>query len=127
MVMSDYPKHVKRALRKLAEAAYEAETRRVLSELVQSFDAWRAGNIDVWELDRRIHVYHNGEAREIHKFYNTPRVDMLVGYAIVHGMISEDSVPAELAPYLERQIAFYHHLDRENQAGTSLEQHDEEG
>ncbi len=55
---------------------------------------------------------------EIYKFYNTPRADMLVGYAIVHNIISEDSVTAELAPCLERQNAFYRNPERQNQAGS---------
>jgi hypothetical protein len=36
---------------------------------------------------------------------------MLVAYAIVRGIISQESVPAERGPYLERPLAFYRSMD----------------
>ncbi len=112
MAMPEYPKSVKRSLRALAGMAFEEEMRRALSDLAQSFDAWRAGQIDVWELDQQVHKYHNGPARELYKLYNDSPVDMAVAYAIVRGIIGRESVPAEMEPYLERPLAFYRSLEQ---------------
>ncbi len=125
MSMPDYPKSVKRSLRELAGVAYEEEMRRALRQLAESFDAWRAGEIDVWDLDRRIHKYHNGPARELYKQYNESRVDMLVAYAIMRGIISQETVPTELGPYLERPLAFYRSMEQRSPSDSTLEQSDE--
>jgi hypothetical protein len=93
MSMPDYPKVVKQSLRELAGVAYEEEMRRALGQLAQSFDAWRDDQIDVWELDQRIHTYHNGPARELYKQYNESRVDMLLAYAISAGSSARRASP----------------------------------
>jgi hypothetical protein len=125
--MHDYPKRIKRALRELAGEAYEQEMKREVSQLAESFDKWRAGKIDVWELDHRIHQYHNGPARELYNQYNVPsQIDMLVAYAIVRGIISEDRVPEELWPYLDRQLEFYRRLEQRYQIQLSSEKADNE-
>jgi hypothetical protein len=123
--MPDYPKSAKRSLRELAWMAYEQEMRSALRQLGESFDAWRAGQIDIWELDQRIHKYHNGPARELYNQYNESRVDMLVAYAIVRGIIRQDRVPAELGPYLERPLAFYRSLEQRSPADSPVKQSDE--
>lgn len=107
MTMREYPKSVRRSLRALAAMAYEEEMRRALSELAQGFDAWRAGKIDVWELNQQIHEYHNGPSRELYNQYGESHVDLLVASAIVRGIISRESVPAEVAPYLEPLLASF--------------------
>ncbi len=125
MNMPDYPKAVKRSIRELVGVAYEEEMRRALGQLAQSFDGWRAGQIDVWELDQRIHTYHNGPARDLYKLYNESRLDMLVAYAIVRGIISADSVPAELRPYLERPLAFYRSMEQRGPVDLPADQSEE--
>ncbi len=92
-MMLEYPKHIKRAIRELAGVAYEEEMKRELGQLAQGFDDWRAGKIDVWELHRRIHKYHDGPARALYNQYNESHQDMLVAYAIVRGVISQERVP----------------------------------
>jgi hypothetical protein len=77
----------------------------------------RAGTIDLWELDQRIHKYHDGPARELYKQYNESRVDMVVAYAIVRGIITQDRVPAKLEPYLEAPLAFYRSMEQRDRTG----------
>jgi hypothetical protein len=45
----------------------------------------------------------------------------------VHEIISQDKIPAELWPYLERPLAFYRSLKKRNPADSAVEQSDEEG
>jgi hypothetical protein len=110
--MLKYPKHIERRMREVARIAYAEEMKRALGELAGSFDAWREGKIDVWELHRRVHAYHNGPARDLYGQYGEDvPVDMLVAYALVRGVIGEDIVPDELWPYLERPLAFYRQME----------------
>jgi hypothetical protein len=126
-MMLDYPKRIKRAIRELAAVAYEEEMKRELGQLAQGFDAWRAGTIDLWELHRRIHKYHDGPARQLYNTYNESHQDMLVAYAIVRGVISEERVPAELWQYLERPLAFYRSMEQRGRAGASAAEDGDEG
>lgn len=53
--MTDYPKPIKKLLRKYLAEAYEAELKRELTKLDRSFAEWRAGKIGSGELSYRVH------------------------------------------------------------------------
>ena len=76
-----------KVLRKLAALAYERELGESLAELGKGFDDWRAGEIDVWQLNDHIHRYHDGDSRDLWKKYNHLSPEELVGYAATIGSL----------------------------------------
>ncbi len=103
----ELPKPIKKALRSLCHLAHEAELRRALEELSKDFALWKAAKIDSFALSDRIHKFHNGPNREIYLRY-TSGLDLcfLVGHAVHEGLITRDSVPKEVFPYLENSLSF---------------------
>lgn len=108
--MTDYPKPIKKLLREYLAEAYEAELQRELTKLDRSFAEWRAGKISSKELSYRVHQYETGPSRELYKRYNGIQPDMMVAYAIVVGILSEEEVPAELLEAIGRPLSFYRSL-----------------
>ena len=74
MHLSDLPKPIKKAFRAIIASAHEAELRRALEGVRESFEEWEAGNIDSFELADRIHTFHSEANREIFLRY-TGRLD----------------------------------------------------
>ena len=102
-------KQLKRAFRELAGRAYAEELRRALLPLAESFDAWRAGRLDVWELNDRIHEFHQGPARSLWNRYAdtgsmTPAV---VAHAIATGILDRSTVPPEVLDHLANAIGMF--------------------
>lgn len=108
--MTDYPKAVKRQLRELARRAYERELAGELNLLAQRFDAWRDGKISTSDLCEAIDRFHDGPSRELYARYDTPMLDVAVGYALATGTLQEADVPAEVRPYLVNAVALYRSL-----------------
>ena len=107
-IRNDFPKPIKKALRALSTQAEEAELRRALEPLSRDFDLWRAGKIDSFELAHRIHVFHDGPNRKIFNFYDSRLdLDFIVARALHEGLISKDSISNEVAPYVEKCLAFF--------------------
>lgn len=113
--MADYPKPIKKLLREYLTEAYEAELKRELTKLDQSFAEWRVGKISSGELSYRVHQYETGPSRELYKRYNGDLPDMMVAYAIAAGILSEAEVPAELLEALSRPLSFYQSLKERNE------------
>jgi hypothetical protein len=101
-----YPKHIKRQLRKLADQAHERELAQALSQLAANFDAWRAGEINAFELNHLIHKHHQGPARKLYGIYNDLEPDLLVGRAVVMGLLPEDAISEEIWPYIQNAVDF---------------------
>jgi hypothetical protein len=107
---SDYPKSIKRLIRKYLEEAYERELHRELCKLDQSFTEWREGSIDNGELSYRIHLYETKPSRELWKRYNYGDEGTTLAYLIVAGVLDRNEIPPELLEALERPLSFYQSL-----------------
>jgi hypothetical protein len=105
--MEQTPKHIKRALRKLAAAAHEVELRRALVPLQAAFDRWARGELSSGELTDEIHQLHQGPARELFTRYNSGILEAVVAYAIVSGFIDSSGVAPEVLSHLDRALVFY--------------------
>lgn len=109
--MSTNPNRPSKALRKqLMEQvgrARKVELTAALGELAGQFDRWRAGELDVDDLDQAVHRYHNGTARLIWRRYEDADRDpeLLVARAVVRGLIARESLSpeilAQIAPILD--------------------------
>ena len=100
-------KRVGKELREISAKAYQIQLDEELAKLAQDFDDWRNHKIDGFELKDKIHKFHQGPARDLWKFYNYSKPDMLVAYAIVAGHIPESEVSDGAMQALENAIEFY--------------------
>lgn len=78
-----------RHFRRLADKAYEIELSKSVTDLYEQFLKWRSGDITVWDLSDMIHKFHDGESRELYKFYALGKnYQYQVARAIHNGCIS---------------------------------------
>ncbi|MBW2689292.1 MAG: hypothetical protein JRC99_05110 [Deltaproteobacteria bacterium] len=106
--MSDMTKSQKKHLRQLAGQCYEKEMTLVLESLYEDFKKWEKSEITPWDLNDKIHQYHDGTARELYKLYeglNDPRVAL--AQAVAKGIIKIEDVPENCRPLLTDLIDFY--------------------
>jgi hypothetical protein len=96
-----YPKAVRRALRELAAKAHEVELGRELGKLEAEFAHWRSGELDAFELNGRIHAFHQGPSRELYSKYQALSPDTLVCLAVCRGGFQESDLPAEVLQHLQ--------------------------
>jgi len=98
----------KREIRKLEGVAYEREMADAVSKLQAEFERWRQGEMDVFELNERIHKFHDGISRELYKKYAMAgsAVEWVVASAVVNGIVKESEVDPAALEYLQRYIEF---------------------
>ena len=60
MGLRSFSKAQKREVRRLAGLAHERELAAAVDNLRAQFERWRAGEFDVFELNERIHQFHDG-------------------------------------------------------------------
>ncbi len=107
--MGEYDKRIKRALRELLGLAHERELSVELQKLADKFDAWRRSELDAFELDRAIHLHHNGAAKEVWKRYNPPShmIDLVVAHAVARRIIEKHEVPDHVLEAMAETIEQY--------------------
>ncbi|MGL5514959.1 MAG: hypothetical protein ACRDBM_17230 [Sporomusa sp.] len=92
-----YSKKVKKQMRELVGIAYERELRQELEKLAAQFQLWQQSKINTFDLEHRIHQFHNGPARVLYNRYTDLPAEMVLPYALSHGLISEGECPDEIA------------------------------
>ncbi|MCL7489601.1 MAG: hypothetical protein M8357_15655 [Desulfobulbaceae bacterium] len=94
-------KSTKKRLKQLTAIAHGRELTAALKELRPSFGDWQDGEIDSFELNDRIHTFHQETSREIWKRYipGTPS-GMQVARALALGFLTEEEVGQELVEKL---------------------------
>jgi hypothetical protein len=103
-----YNKPTRKRLRQLAGIAHERELAGALQKLHEQFGEWKVQKIDAFELNDRIHQFHQKTAREIWKMYiNAVNEDMLVARALKLGILTADEVGQELVEQLGPLIDFW--------------------
>jgi hypothetical protein len=106
--MIDLPKPIKRQLRELSTQAYERELSHALDKLSTQFDDWQAGKIGPWELTEVIHKFHDGQARDLFKLYESaPDLRPVIARAVAEGILTQEDVPGSVWPYIESVVEFY--------------------
>jgi len=77
--------------------AHERELGTAMEQLEGDFKRWRAGDIDVFELDQRIHRHHQGPSREFWKRYaSSSDWELLLPAALHRGVLSVEDFPDDL-------------------------------
>lgn len=106
--MRDLSKPVRKAILDLAALAYERELSTELSKLRVKFDAWERGETDAFELERAIHAFHNGAARELFNRYSSESMqDHVVAHAVIGGVILESEVPEIARDHISGLVAIF--------------------
>ena len=90
-------KRQRRELRELQGLAWERELGAALENLQEDFRSWRKGDISPFELNDRIHRFHNGRSRDLFNTY-AGSLDMFwLESVVVRGVIEESEVIRGLA------------------------------
>jgi hypothetical protein len=101
-------KKQKKHLKELSDRCYELEMSEALNELFEHFQKWKKGEIDVWDLNKRIHQHHDGAARSLYKFYEMVRNPQnAVAHGVVKGIIEMDDIQKDCHPFVERLVEFH--------------------
>jgi len=101
-------KSQKRQLRELVDIAYERDLSRCLNEVKNSFDKWENNEITAWDVNDKIHQFHNDIARELYNSYvgiNDPI--MSVAFGIRQGVIDISEVNIQCVPIIEEILALF--------------------
>ncbi len=108
-MLVEVPKHIKRQVREWAGIAHERDLRKALGELRAQFDLWERGEIDAFELNERVHRFHQDTSREIWKRYATTHLEPAVASAVAAGVLRKEELPSELLQHIDGLIEFYEH------------------
>jgi len=106
--MREMTKAQRRHLNELAGRAYESELSRAIDSVQQEIQKWKNNEISCWDVDQKIHSYHDEEARSLYKTYvmlKEPRV--AVAQAIAKGILDISEVKEECRSLLDDLIAYY--------------------
>ena len=107
--MQEVPKHIKRQVREWAGIAHDRDLRKALGELRAQFGPWERGEIDSFELNERVHRFHEETSREIWKRYATTHLEPAVASAVAAGVLHREELPPELLQHISGLIEFYEH------------------
>ena len=92
-----YAKIIRKKLRELADLAHERELSSAMETLDCHFTRWRRQEINCFELNDRIHSFHQKISRELWKTYSSIEDDFLVCRAVKLGFLSKEDVPEKVA------------------------------
>ena len=94
-------------MRQLRDIAFEHELDQELALLYQDFQKWRNKAIDGFELNGRIHKYHQGPSQEVWKTYNYMDLDMAVSRAVALGFLKKEDIQEDILEIIETRIDFF--------------------
>jgi flagellar motility protein MotE (MotC chaperone) len=92
-----YAKSIRKKLRELAVLAHERELSGALETLDSHFAQWRRQEIDCFELNDRIHSFHQKTSRELWKTYSSMEDDFLVCRAVKLEFLPREKIPEKVA------------------------------
>ena len=107
--MQEVPKRIKKLVREFGTVAHERDLRKALTELGNAFARWEREEIDVFELNDRVHQFHQNTSREIWKRYASSHLEPAVASAVATGILQKHELPPELVEHLAGLIEFYEH------------------
>ena len=103
----DFTKKQKAEIRKLQGLAWKRELEEELGSLESNFEAWRNSEIDAFDLSDLIHKFHDGESRQLYKYYTYRNSPYAVPSAIAKSIISESEVSKELLDIIAGDIQHF--------------------
>ena len=106
--MIEFSKSEKQLLRKLAGDAHAVELSKELEKLKASFFSWRKGEIDVFELDEKIHQFHSGPHKQLFNYYQQSGIlGAEVARALARNLISGEQLSTGLREKIKPWVEYY--------------------
>ena len=100
--MQKYNKETKKEIRRLAELAHKRELNNALADLKDKFTSWDNDQLDTFQLDHEIYLYHVQTSRAIFRKYNNDsQLDMAVSSAVGRGIIAKEEIEEEVYEMLK--------------------------
>jgi predicted ATP-dependent endonuclease of OLD family len=106
--MQAMSKKQKKHLKELSGRCYELEMSEALNELFDSFQKWKSGEINAFDLNEIIHQHHNYKARDLYKIYEmlkNPQNAVARGVSL--GIIKMDDIQKDCHPFVEELVEYY--------------------
>lgn len=101
-------KSQKKHLRELAGIGYERDLGRCLNVVKNSFEKWEAGEMSVWDLNDKIHEFHDDIARELYKaYYSIGDPTYSVAFGVRQGVIDIEEINGECMPLLQPLLDYF--------------------
>jgi glucose-6-phosphate 1-dehydrogenase len=98
----------KKHLRQLTGIAYERDLARCLNDLKSNFDQWESGEISVWDLNDKIHEFHNETARELYKVYASMADPVFaVASGIRHSVLDVEEIQKDCMPLIQPIVDYF--------------------
>ena len=94
-------KHLAQKLRQMAGIAYERELTSASEALLHEFQRWKNGEIDVFELNTRIHEFHNGISRALYIRYSGGDNTFVIASALHRGILTPEKVGEDVFNLVE--------------------------
>jgi hypothetical protein len=105
MMADRFTKRQRACLRKLASEAHCYELGEALAHLYAEFGKWGGDGMSAFDLNDKIHEFHDGISRDLYKTYVLSNPEMAVAIGIFRKAIDPDRLDAELrgkiAPIVE--------------------------
>lgn len=109
----------KKHLKALSDRCYELEMSAALKKLHGDFQKWQNGEMDVWDLNKRIGQHHNGTARRLYNFYALVRhPEAAVARGVSKGIIKMDDIQQDCHPFVERLVEYFEQQQNLDDMGT---------
>lgn len=105
-MLDRYSKPVKKELRRLNGVVYERELGKELGAIEELFRTWRRGDINAFDLEQKIHEFHQGPARDLSNRFQPDLSDLHAARAIVDGTLAQGEVSDAALRELDPLIAF---------------------
>jgi hypothetical protein len=103
----------RRELRQLVELAHDRELSSAAADLMARFADWRAGKMNVFELNEQIHRYHDGPSRDLYKTYVIGKARWSVASAIARGVLKESEVSPVILESLRGATELFREMEAE--------------
>jgi len=100
--MQQFTKSQKKHLRKMVGIAYKRHMEKAMAKLQQEFKSWNEGAINVWELNQKIHEYHNELSRDLYKMYVLAKPDIALAFAINNHILDLDEIREDCRSDIKR-------------------------
>jgi hypothetical protein len=91
-----WTKKQRRELTELQGLAWERELSAALESLQRDFRSWQSGEISPFQLNDRIHRFHNGRSRELFNMYSGSLNMFHLEFVVARGVIEESEVSEDL-------------------------------
>jgi hypothetical protein len=86
---------------------HERELQLALQELDEHFAAWRNGQLSPFELNARIHEFHQGSSRQLYVKYVGIASHMrggMLSQAILRGLVEESELRADVREAIQEDL-----------------------